>query len=357
MCIAIASPIGSSLPSEQYLKNSWYSNDDGGGIAYNDDNGRVKIIKGLMTWESFYSTLQSLNEKYDLKNRGVLLHFRIATAGGVNKDACHPFPICSDYEIMKKSEQWSKYAVIHNGIISLCDKATSYVNHVSDTMAFISKYLSNIASNKNWFENDKNFELIYELAKSKIAILNGNGDIHMTYGFTKDEDGNYYSNESYLIDSRWYEEYNYNHALAPWDDDDDDEYWGNLQDNYNSSADKVENNFYKESHYTSLIKLKDNEAIRLANKMVRSQKETKKTSPESSIWFDPETKDCYKGVFKYMFNKKELSENVDYLGKGSIIELCDMGNIKVPYSDYSTRPKDFFIRKDTLTELFNVDYS
>lgn len=69
---------------------------------------------------------------------------------------------------------------------------------LSDTMLFIRDYLTKISSNRNWFYNKKNTELIYELINSKMAILNGNGDITATEGFHKGADGNYYSNCSYM---------------------------------------------------------------------------------------------------------------------------------------------------------------
>lgn len=197
MCIAIYSPKGTKVPCEEYLKTSFIHNDDGAGFAFNTDNRDVQIVKGLMTWDDFINTFRKYNKKYNFKNRGVLIHFRITTHGGTNKECCHPFPLTSDIAAMRKPVCHSKFAVIHNGIISLTSTDAWKLDKCSDTMVFISKYLSKIATNQGWFKNQTNWDLIYDLADSKIAVLNGKGQIMSTAGFTQDADGNWYSNSSY----------------------------------------------------------------------------------------------------------------------------------------------------------------
>lgn len=197
MCIAIYSPVGNDVPCKDYLYNSFLYNPDGAGFAYNTVHNNVQIEKGFMDWNSFWNAFQKANAENDFKKRGVLIHFRITTHGGTNPQCCHPFPLVSDESLMKKTNVRSDYAVIHNGIIDLTSTEACRRDHMSDTMVYIEKYLSKIASNKKWFRNKTNFELIYDMIGSKMAILNGHGEIHSTYGFTKDSDGNYYSNTSY----------------------------------------------------------------------------------------------------------------------------------------------------------------
>ena len=134
----------------------------------------VTLVKGFMNFESFISAFKKYDTKYSFKDRGVLIHFRIATHGGVNVGCCHPFPISSNEKQLKKSLLVSDYAVIHNGIIFLTAEKK---NSLSDTMLFIKNYLTKISSNRGWFYNKKNTELIYELIDSKMAVLNGKGDI------------------------------------------------------------------------------------------------------------------------------------------------------------------------------------
>lgn len=194
MCIAIYSLKGTDIPREDILKTCFLNNPDGAGFAFNK-GGKVHIVKGFMDYKGFMAAFKKYDAEFGFKQRGVLIHFRIATHGGVNVGCCHPFPISSNEKQLKKSKTISDYAVIHNGIIFLtADKKSP----LSDTMLFIRDYLTKISSNRNWFYNKKNTELIYELINSKMAILNGNGDITATEGFHKGADGNYYSNYSYM---------------------------------------------------------------------------------------------------------------------------------------------------------------
>lgn len=197
MCIAIYSPKGNPVPCENYLKNSFMYNPDGAGFAYNTKHNNVQIQKGYMDWDSFWAAFTKADEKYDFKKCGVLIHFRITTHGGTNPECCHPFPLVADEGVMRKTKVKSDYAVIHNGIIDLTSWEANRRQKMSDTMVFIEKYLSKIATNKKWFKNKSNFDLIYDLIDSKMAILNGYGEINATAGFIKDIDGNYYSNTSY----------------------------------------------------------------------------------------------------------------------------------------------------------------
>lgn len=235
MCIAIGKPIGVDIPDESILRNCWENNDDGAGFAFNF-NGKVFIKKGFMTYESFIDALNSANNKYDLKKKGMLIHFRIATHGSRDSSMTHPFPINYDDGALKKIEYISDYAVIHNGIITLTSYDAKKTEGLSDTAVFIKKYLTLIASNKNWFYNKQNVDLIEELIDSKMAILNKNGDIKMTSGFTEDN-GVYYSNSSY--------EDNYNRYIGSNNkflQDYYSEYYNDTYGNYNSYSSSFNKN-------------------------------------------------------------------------------------------------------------------
>lgn len=195
MCIAIVKPIGVDVPSENILKNCFENNKDGAGFAFNY-NGRVIIKKGFMRFEDFMNAFNSYNSKYSFKDRGLLIHFRIATHGGVNQSMTHPFPIQGDNGALQKIEYVSNYAVIHNGTISLTSSKANRENNMSDTAVFIRDYLYDIATNKDWFNNETNIDLIEKLIDSKMAILNNKGEFIKTSGFTEDN-GVFYSNTSY----------------------------------------------------------------------------------------------------------------------------------------------------------------
>lgn len=225
MCIAIGSPMGVTPPSIETLKKCWDNNPDGAGIAYNF-KGQVKIIKGFMTWEGFEAAWKELSNRLDLTKRALLIHFRIATHGGIHPECCHPFPIVSDEGTIKKLECESEYAVVHNGRISLTSQDTYSRVHMSDTMVFIEKYLSKLASNYNWFMNKTNMELIYDMIDSKMAIISGNGLIRFTTGFEKGADGNFYSNTTYKEDRKKVATYTYSHLYDRYSDDEYDSYHG-----------------------------------------------------------------------------------------------------------------------------------
>lgn len=196
MCIAIAKPNGIALPSKKILETCWKNNPDGAGFAFNND-GKVVIHKGFMDFNSFYTDFEQCNKIYNLKNKGVLIHFRIATHGAVNGAMTHPFPIHTDEGALSKPIFRSNYAVIHNGIISLTSGNAQKSQGMSDTAIFIRDYLEKIARNKKWFTNECNVALIEQLIdSSKMAVLRWDGKIIKTKGF-HDKDGIFYSNTSY----------------------------------------------------------------------------------------------------------------------------------------------------------------
>ena len=196
MCIAIYSPIGNPVPTEAIFKNCFTNNPDGAGFAFNID-GHVQIVKGLMTFDKFLQTFNEYAGKYGFTDRGVLIHFRITTHGGTQPSCCHPFPLSDNPKMLKKTECTTNFAVVHNGIITLTSYEATASKGMSDTMIFVRDYMSKIATNKGWFKNPNNWELIESLAGSKIACLNGAGQIECTSGFHQGVDGNFYSNTSY----------------------------------------------------------------------------------------------------------------------------------------------------------------
>lgn len=195
MCIAIGKLMGVDVPAESILANCWRNNPDGAGFAF-ALGGNVFIKKGYMTYDAFKSALDEVGSKYDLKNLGMLFHFRIATHGARDGSMTHPFPLHTDEGALKKLEYTTDYAIIHNGIIDLTSYKASKTNGLSDTALFVQRYLSKLASNPGWFDNKENIELIHDIIDSKMAILSGTGDIKFTEGF-KEDNGVFYSNSSY----------------------------------------------------------------------------------------------------------------------------------------------------------------
>lgn len=195
MCIAIFSPVGSNCPSFEALHSSFENNPDGAGYAFNDQ-GQVVIKKGFMDWQSFWDSFSKDDKIYNFKGRGLLIHARIKTHGQKCPELCHPFPIFSDDGHLRKTYLVTDYAIIHNGVISLTSSKAYQEPNSSDTLVFVRDYLSLIAQNKAWMKRRCNIELIEKMIGSKMAILNGRGEIIHTSGFTEDG-GIWYSNSSY----------------------------------------------------------------------------------------------------------------------------------------------------------------
>jgi predicted glutamine amidotransferase len=203
MCIIVAKKKGLELPTKEILENCFTANDDGAGISWNTDNGTVIIEKGFMTFNEFYNRLLEIDNEYNLKDRGVLMHFRITTHGGTSQQNCHPFPISSSLRDLKELKMETSISVAHNGIMSKFNPPTG-ANH-SDTMEFIKTWLISCYEKDNEFaHNPKTRSKIASLIGSKLAILEADGTINVVGDFITEEDGMLYSNSSYESYVKWY---------------------------------------------------------------------------------------------------------------------------------------------------------
>lgn len=99
MCIIISTP-KRGLVKPSWIDESWRCNRDGGGVAY-PLNGLVEIRSGLMTLPDFKAQVEAIPEDIP-----AILHFRIATSGGVNPKNTHPWRINE------------RVAMAHNGILT-----------------------------------------------------------------------------------------------------------------------------------------------------------------------------------------------------------------------------------------------
>jgi len=178
MCIAIYKPHGKQLP-DSHVAESFASNPDGAGFATICPKKGFIIQKGFFTLEEFERAFRP----YAL--RPALVHFRIATSGGVNPQMCHPFSLCG-----------GKYAMIHNGIIDI--KAHK---GKSDTATFADAVLTPLLE-RGIPHTDPALRYLVETSIgkwNKILIMDTRGKV----AYFNEQSGHYtdgiwYSNESYL---------------------------------------------------------------------------------------------------------------------------------------------------------------
>jgi len=120
MCVILACDEKTGKPTKKMLKEAENMNDDGGSIAWIKGN-KVRWEKGLKA-KQIYKIVKKVNLP-------MVIHFRIATHGGVNKALCHPFPITDKVELFTSGSADS--VLFHNGIWSEYNKyaLTAVVQH------------------------------------------------------------------------------------------------------------------------------------------------------------------------------------------------------------------------------------
>ena len=123
MCVIVYKPSGVKAPTQADLHNCFLNNPDGAGYML-PINNKVVIRKGFMTYEDFEKDIKNTIKVNNLDpiDTPIVMHFRISTQGGVNKALCHPYPICENYDEMRKLESKCNLGLAHNGIISLTSK-------------------------------------------------------------------------------------------------------------------------------------------------------------------------------------------------------------------------------------------
>jgi len=190
MCIICVSPAGAKQPSKTTIRNMFYNNPHGAGYMYARD-GKVHIHKGFMDLGDFQRAIES--ERFTTADN-VVYHFRISTQAGVGPEMTHPFPLSNRPALMKALDLECKCGVAHNGIIRMTSDPNNH--EFSDTAIFITDYLSAILRRKDDLKRQNVLDLIYRLAKSKLAIMDASGYI-ATVGEFIEDGGLLYSNTSY----------------------------------------------------------------------------------------------------------------------------------------------------------------
>jgi len=192
MCIIAAKPAGKKMPALTTIETMWFRNHDGAGFMY-AQGGMVHIEKGFMKLSDFTAALNRVRETVDLDSTAVVMHFRIATHGGVIPANTHPFPVTSSVGMLQKLSCTTPLGVAHNGIISSVIPRKG----ISDTMEYIASQLGPLYKGvPKFYENPHLMEMISNAVDSRLAFMTGAGELYTVGDFVEDE-GIMYSNSTY----------------------------------------------------------------------------------------------------------------------------------------------------------------
>lgn len=210
MCVAIAKPEGVALPKASRLDNCEASNQDGVGVAWTDGSGVVHIRKDFATNEAMKEWLEATVTPA----MACLIHYRMATSGGISDGMRHPFPIVKEAEALLAPVIDCDLALIHNGVIwNMSDTKEK----LSDTAMFVRDILSNPAIKDNLRTNQAVQILINGMigSSNKLALLWPDGHI-LTFGKFEAEHGVLYSNDQYKTIRHYteYEGWGFGHGLS-----------------------------------------------------------------------------------------------------------------------------------------------
>lgn len=106
MCVIMCCDEKTGWPTLDSLLDAEQMNGHGGGIAYIGKDGQIHYEKGI-----------SAKDIHAIISSGIklpaVIHFRIATVGGVNPFLCHPFEITNQSALRKKGK--CEAVLFHNG--------------------------------------------------------------------------------------------------------------------------------------------------------------------------------------------------------------------------------------------------
>jgi predicted glutamine amidotransferase len=156
MCIIAFKPEGIKI-SEDRLKKMWDSNSDGAGMMY-ADRGKLRIVKGLMTFDNFLETYKKIGD-----HRKMVLHFRIKTHGAVIPSLTHPFWV-----------HHGKVAMVHNGVIPSKQRTCPTE---SDTSIYAKELGHRYDNVMEALTAPSEYEsIVKEIGYSKLVFMDRNGD-------------------------------------------------------------------------------------------------------------------------------------------------------------------------------------
>jgi hypothetical protein len=178
MCVIAIQPRGVQI-SREYLQNCWDTNSHGAGLMY-AHNGKIIVKKEMDSFDKFMTYVQQAS-KHD---SAVVIHFRIATSGGINDYNCHPFKVHKNLYFC------------HNGIL---DITVPHGSKENDTQIFNNGLMKPLPY--NFYKNNAIMNLLEFTIGSynKFVFLDDAGDYYILNEKAGEwsEEGAWFSNTSY----------------------------------------------------------------------------------------------------------------------------------------------------------------
>jgi hypothetical protein len=213
-------------PDYDLIETCFWNNPDGAGIMWVED-GRVMTSKGFMDERELYRAIEAV----PMDSR-LVVHMRIATSGGINVGTCHPFPVCTDLDILHASDVEGDIAVAHNGVIR--GVPTDNKKGISDTVWYVSHTVNDLYRQNGYHVTKSMLRHIKEQAPgNRFAVMTKDGAVYRVgVGWETVTKGIQASNSGWRWSMPTYNTKGWN----LWSEDDDDWYGYGKNDRWPSSG-------------------------------------------------------------------------------------------------------------------------
>lgn len=235
---------------------------------------------------------KELEKIEDVKNKGLVIHFRIGTSGTNSAENTHPYEISGKFWNYKKLNNTCDLGVAHNGVISKYTPKGKNKYNFNDTQLYILKRLSKLPS--GFYKDTKALENIGNETASRFAFLDSKGNITTCGSGWITDNGIKYSNTSYINYS-----YDYTNKYSGYYDN---FYYNDFNNNYGWEFDT----------FADMATVLDN-MFQVTNKHTIYMENGKEIAPSYNEHYfaDLEYSELYKLDLKYKM--------LDYVGNFEII--------------------------------------
>ncbi len=188
MCIICISRKGTPQPTESQIRAMFTRNPHGAGFMVATGQ-HVEIHKGYMNVSDLLQDTRNFTS-----DDAVVWHFRISTQAGITPEMTQPFPLLSALGYMEELDVACDIGVAHNGIIPMTSTGST---RYSDTALFVSRYMPRLIRYQKDLRDPATLEILKELTRSKLAIMDKSGYVAVVGGFLREKNGLLFSNGSY----------------------------------------------------------------------------------------------------------------------------------------------------------------